>query len=49
MVTEPELEPMQQSTQGPKDAGTTVGPESSGSAASRGPLSYFSQIRLSIR
>lgn len=48
MVTEPALEPIQQNTQGPKDVGTTVGPELGGSTASRGPLSYFSQVRLSI-
>lgn len=45
--TDPELEPIQQSAQVPTEAGATVGPEPGGSAASRGPLSYFSQIRLS--
>lgn len=34
--------------QGPRNIGATVGPESGGSTASRGPLSYFSWIRLSV-
>lgn len=46
MVTEPELELIQQSTPSPRHVGATR-PEPGGSAASRGPLSYSSQIRLS--